>query len=99
MSLWYEDISADPIGTFGKTRQFLGMPATNKRPSLRKLRTKERYERIITNYDEVVEEMGHVYGVPFGDPGNRWDDPEDRWNGIVTREGYEEFRCAQGEDD
>jgi LPS sulfotransferase NodH len=72
MALWYEEINDHPEEKIEEVRSFLCLPNT-KPHGLQVMRSPERYERIIVNYEEIVRKMGPVYGVPFGDPGTRWD--------------------------
>ena len=73
MPLWYEELDADVVGVVNKVRQFLGLPRKNTlNHGMKKQRSPDTYKKIITNYNQIVEEMGKVYGVPFGKPGNRW---------------------------
>lgn len=73
MTLWYEDLDQDIAGVSNKVRQFLGLPDNiNLDHGMKKLRSSNKYSKIISNYDEIVQEMGAIYGVPFGESGTRW---------------------------
>lgn len=75
MGMWYEELDADVVGSANKVRQFLGLPEEDApEHGMKKLRSPEQYEEIISNYDQIIKEMGTIYGVPFGDPGTRWND-------------------------
>lgn len=74
ISIWYEDLDANYQQTVTKINKFLDRKKGVPSPKLKKLRSPARYNKIVANYDKIVQEMGDVYGVPFGKPATLWKD-------------------------
>ena len=73
ISVWYEDICEGQLSSINSIRKTLGLPTVNKvKTDLVILRSKSKYREIITNYNEIIQEMGCEYGVPFVSGASRW---------------------------
>lgn len=76
VTVWYEDLEADTLNKTNELRKFVGMPVNDSvtKRGLIKLASDERYKNIVANYNEIIQEMGNKYGVPFVKLGTRWEE-------------------------